>query len=156
MLVPATCFGMIERLDYASFFAYTPILKFDDAKHAKDATMALKREEARPNGICQSQHLVSLMSQKLENYNFDFFKNKPVLVPVPKSSPIRTGDLWVPQRIAKNMVQEGLGRAVQPCLKRCTAVLKSAYSHPSDRPDARKHYNSFSVEALTDVDDLVL
>lgn len=147
---------MIERLDYASFFAYTPRPKFDEAKHAKDFTWALKRDEALPNGTCQSAHLAHLMSQQLSKYDFDFFKSKPILVPVPKSSPTRPGDLWVPQRIADSMVEEGLGRAVQSCLKRHTAVRKSAFSSPSDRPKAFDHYNSLSVEALTDVDDLVL
>lgn len=147
---------MIERLDYASFFAYTPKPKFDHARQAKDSMLALKCDKADLDGTCQSAHLARLMSQQLKKYNFDFFKNKPVLVPVPKSSPIRPGDLWVPQRVAKNMVEEGLGRAVQPYLKRHTVVRKSAFSSPSNRPKALDHYNSLSVEALTDVDDLVL
>lgn len=147
---------MIENLVCATFFAYTPRPNSDDSKHAKESTLALKRDEAHPNGTCQSAHLTRLMSQQLEKHNFEFFRSKPVLVPVPKSSPMRPGDLWVPQRIADNMVKEGLGRDVQPCLRRHTAVPKSAYSHPSNRPKARQHYDSLSVEALTDVDDLVL
>lgn len=147
---------MIENLICAAFFAHTPRPKSADAKRAKEFTLALKRDEAHANGTCQSTYLTHLMSQQLDKYNFEFFRSKPVLVPMPKSSPIRPGDLWVPQRIADSMVKEGLGRDAQPCLKRHTAVPKSAYSHPSDRPKARQHYDSFSVEALTDVDDLVL
>ena len=147
---------MIENLTCAAFFAYTPRPNSDDAKHARESMLALKRDKARTNGTYQSTYLTRLMSQQLEKHNFEFFQSKPVLVPVPKSSPIRPGDLWVPQRIADSMVKEGLGRDVQPCLERHTAVLKSAYSPPSKRPKVRQHYDSFSVEALTDLDDLVL
>lgn len=148
---------MITNLDYASYFAYNP--KPDSKKnsqHAQAEVRKLKRDQALNDGTCQSKHLVDLMSRQLEKSRLcDFFKSKPVLVPVPKSSPMKPDTLWVPQRIATSMAKAGLGSSVQTCLKRASPVSKSA-DNSQNRPKARDHYNSFSVEALPDVDDLVL
>ena len=148
---------MITNLAYASYFAYNPRPDSkENSQYAYAELRKLKQDEALDNDICQSKHLVDLMSKQLDKSRlYNFFKNKPVLVPVPKSSLMKPDTLWVPQRIATSMAKAGLGSSVQACLKRVSPVSKSA-DNSQNRPKARDHYNSFSIEALTDVDDLVL
>jgi hypothetical protein len=59
-----------------------------------------------------------------------FFKTDPILVPVPNSSFMKSKTLWVPQRIAKSLVQNGLGKEVIECLKLVKLLPKVATSSP--------------------------
>jgi hypothetical protein len=85
------------------------------------------------------------------------------LVPVPRSAPIRdAGTLWPSQRICERLVSAGIGQAVLPCLARTTAVPKSAFAAPGERPDAERHFETMKVEPalqrpgrITVVDDIV-
>lgn len=85
-----------------------------------------------------------------------------VLVPAPRSAPLRPGALWPAKRIADEMVSAGLGRKVETCLQRSTNVQKSAFSPPGGRPSVLEHYQSMQVTPtlssparITVVDDVV-
>ena len=75
-----------------------------------------------------------------------FFGTADVLVPVPGSAPSVTGGSWVAKRLAVALVNEGLGGAAWPGLRRVRAVRKSATSAPGERPTVNLHYESFLVE----------
>jgi predicted amidophosphoribosyltransferase len=76
----------------------------------------------------------------------DFFHAADLLVPIPGSTPKRSGSLWVAADLAAALVQEGLGCAAWPCLRRIHAVRKSATAAPGARPTVARHYESFSIE----------
>lgn len=145
-----------SSLEYAAYFSYTPRYQTIEQSNARNHTIALKSDEKRPDGLCQSSHLVCQMAKSSHSIIRNWFGHKPILIPVPRSYPTRTGDLWVSARITTAMASAGLGRKAVPCLKRTSQVPKSAYSLSADRPKARQHYASFSVETLTGADDLVL
>lgn len=75
-----------------------------------------------------------------------FFQSNTILVPMPKSAPMQKGTLWVPERIASSLLDEGLGQKVVPMLERVNAVPKSAWSAPQDRPLPQQHYDSMIVQ----------
>jgi len=75
-----------------------------------------------------------------------FFGTADVLVPVPGSAPSVTGGSWVAKRLAVALVNEGLGGAAWPGLRRVRAVRKSATSAPGERPTVNLHYESFLVD----------
>jgi hypothetical protein len=75
-----------------------------------------------------------------------FFGTADVLVPVPGSARSVTGGSWVAKRLAAALVNEGLGGAAWPGLRRIRAVRKSATSAPGERPTVNLHYESFLVE----------
>ncbi|AFU58648.1 purine/pyrimidine phosphoribosyl transferases signature-containing protein [Candidatus Nitrososphaera gargensis Ga9.2] len=110
---------------------------------------ALKDDEVLPNSqILTSEFIANLIRDNLNSLPFsNFFKAKPILVPTPRSSLIRPGTLWVPQRLANALAQRGLGKNVEPCLNRFKAVRKSATSQ-GDRPKAFEHYNSMEVQKI--------
>lgn len=71
------------------------------------------------------------------------------MIPVPGSAPLVPGGLWVPRLVANQFRAFGLAREVLPIISRMTAVPKSAFARPSERPNVRQHYESLIVASLT-------
>ncbi|OVE74902.1 hypothetical protein BVX95_00855 [archaeon D22] len=93
-----------------------------------------------------SKFMSEYVSEKIK-HNLDilpfknFFGENVDLVPVPKSSLMKKGSLWVPEKIAKALSNQGLGN-FYPCLERVQSVSKSSYSKSSERPKAIDHFNT--------------
>lgn len=77
-----------------------------------------------------------------------FFGAQVTLVPVCRSSPVVRGGLWVPLLLAQTLQQLGMGGEISPLLTRVSAVAKSAFSKPADRPTLRQHFDSMRAEIL--------
>ena len=100
--------------------------------------------------------LTSEIKNNLEKLPFaNFFKVNPVLVPTPNSSLTKADTLWVPQRLATALVNNGLGKKVSSCLQR-EKPLRTFHTN-ADRPKAHEHYNSMSVQKeLSEPDEILL
>ncbi|MHB1047516.1 MAG: hypothetical protein ACYC4P_16055 [Thermoanaerobaculia bacterium] len=89
-----------------------------------------------------------------------FFPAGATIVPVPRSAPIKDAHaLWIPRRIADGLVSCDIGAAVEPLLIRTSAVRKSAWSTPGNRPSLEDHVASLDVAPtppLGSPDDIVL
>ncbi len=68
-----------------------------------------------------------------------------MLVPVPSSSKLQKDGLWVPQRIARELVKVGLGDIVDTLLERSRVLPKAVWSPARERPTAQQHYDSLGV-----------
>jgi hypothetical protein len=80
-----------------------------------------------------------------------------ILIPAPRSAPLRRGALWPAHRICEELARAGLGRDILPCLERAEAVRKSAFAAKGERPGVRDHLDSMSVAAgLAPAGDLVV
>lgn len=77
----------------------------------------------------------------------DFFGDYDdvVVVPMPRSAPLVANALWPAEVICKEIVQQGLAKAVEPILRRVSAVPKSAFAAPGQRPDVQKHLDSMEA-----------
>ncbi len=75
-----------------------------------------------------------------------FFGATDILVPVPGSEPCTPGGVWAAEDLAIALVNEGIGAAAWPGLRRARAVRKSATAAPGARPTVSRHYESFIVE----------
>lgn len=91
-----------------------------------------------------------------------FFGATVTLMPVPGSSPLVAGGLWVPLLVANALKAAGLAHDVVPAVSRITAVKKSAFAPPGERPNVQQHYNSITVQIvkpaptnITLIDDVV-
>jgi hypothetical protein len=82
---------------------------------------------------------------------------------MPRSSLQKPGALWPSLVICEALKAEGLGREIDPCLKRTKPVQKAATAGPGERPDPIDHYNTVVVERdsllipekITVVDDVI-
>lgn len=99
--------------------------------------------------IFMSEYISKIIKNAMTTLPFAyFFKTNPILVPIPKSSLMKPGTLWVPQRLANALVQNGLGLAVEECLRRVVPLPKAAISLPKDRPKAADHYDSLEIQKM--------
>lgn len=140
----------LSNLVFGSLLSYSPVVKTEVEQQAKDVMLHLKFDRPILNPpIFMSELISSIIREKIAELSFaDFFDKNPILVPVPNSSLMKAGTLWVPQRIANAVVQNGFGKAVFECLERIHRLPKSATSKASDRPKAIDHYNSFGIQKI--------
>jgi len=124
----------------------------------------LKNDKVTKSGILMSEYLARALKKEIANLPFvDFFNSKVTLVPTPKSSLLKPGTLWVPERLTASMVKNGLGGSSEPCLERTKAVSRSSGQRDgAKRPKALHHYESthvkkllFEPEEIIPVDDVV-
>lgn len=92
------------------------------------------------------------------------FQRDTILVPVPSSSLMQPGSLWVPDRIAAALAKAGVGREAVRYLTRVKPLRKAAFSEPSERPTPVEHFETLAVQRrmsdappdqITLIDDIV-
>ena len=74
-----------------------------------------------------------------------FLNPEVVLVPVPRSAPLREGALWPAHTIAQVFQSAGYGRSVEPLVERISAVPKSAIADEGRRPMVFDHKASLKI-----------
>jgi len=95
-----------------------------------------------------SEFVAEKIKENIETLPFkDFFGSDVALVPVPKSSLMQQGSLWVPDRLVSAFEQQNLGKRY-PCLQRVVAVNKSATSSNENRPKANDHFESVQCKVI--------
>lgn len=148
----------ITKMEYASYLSYTPRPKSEEQCFSKDVTRMLKNNEMwRGTLLSAAEHIVWQMARKVESSPLrDFFRGKPILVPMPSSSLQKPNSLWVPRCISSALVRNNLGTQVVECLSRVHAVSKSSRSLPRDRPRAINHYDSLGVETVHEADEILI
>lgn len=149
----------ISHLEFGALLTYTPRGSTQRAVHSKNVMQALKRDQfVGEPPILMSEWVAKTVKQKMAELPFaSFFQPNTILVPAPKSSLMQPNTLWVPERIATVLVEAGIGKQVTSCLIRTKAVPKAASSSPTDRPTAKQHYESITVQGiLSKPDEIVL
>ena len=151
----------ITELEFGSFLTYSPHGKSETELRSKTVMTELKNDKyitLSSNQILMSKYLAEGIKKYLDTLPFaEYFRVNPILIPTPKSSLSKSNTIWVPQRLASALVDEGLGIAIKSLLQREKSVTKSSTSLPENRPKAIDHYNSMAVkETLDDPRDILL
>lgn len=138
---------LISELEFGSLLTYCSSKEETsntvEIKKSKNVMYTLKQEKKI---LSVNKFMSELISERIKNnlsdFPFkDFFGAHVLLVPVPKSSLMQTGSLWVSEKIAKSLATKGLGIYCS-CLERVKAVQKSAYVKANERPKPIDHFNS--------------
>ena len=113
------------------------------------------------------EFVVRRLADEVNQYPFlrECFGPDVILVPVPRSAPLRQKDaLWPTLKICTAMYKAGLGGEVAPILIRRTAVQKSATAGHGERPNPQTHFASTAADGalpllakgkITIVDDFI-
>jgi predicted amidophosphoribosyltransferase len=134
---------LISELEFGSFLAYCPDknTQSEKIKESKNIMLFLKKDQ-----IIEDHPMSEIIAERVKNNLStlpfkEFFGKDVALIPVPKSSLMKTDSLWVSDRLASALANKGLGIHF-PCLERIRPVPKSAYSKSENRPKATDHFNS--------------
>jgi hypothetical protein len=140
---------LLSELRFASLLAYSPRGDSEAAVHSRLSRDALKGDVADARtGVSFAVRMARYLSSRPDLGELMAFLGRDVcLVPVPKSTPIKPGMLWVPERLAVAMQQAGLGNEVVALLRRAHRVPKAATSAASERPLPEIHATSLVVDA---------
>lgn len=107
--------------------------------------------------------LIHYMSKLPLNHPIsEMFRDNPVLVPAPRSTPMVEGALWPTRILSEHLVNSGFGGSVQNLIARIAPVPKSSnYYTAESRPSCNTHFNSLLctppqafIEKLIVVDDV--
>lgn len=138
----------VTSLEFGSLLSYTPRGASPKIRQAKQVMLAIKADDfvGQPP-IPMSRWLVEAVKQEMSKLPFaHFFSPNAVLVPVPSSSLMQPGTLWVPARMARSLVAAGIGSRVLPCLTRVKPLRKAAMSDASSRPVPSEQYETMGVQ----------
>lgn len=141
----------LSTIQFGSLFSYSPHGNSDSEMQSKKVMRSLKTDQFLVSNppILMSDFISDTIKKYLAILPFaHFLQINPKLVPIPKSSLMQPGTLWVPQRLANALIRNGFGKTVEECLKRVKPLPKSATSKAEDRPKAIEHYKSIEVQTI--------
>ena len=99
---------LLHNLIFGAFLTYIP-----GKEDHKDLIQAIKQNKVLPNsGITICEHIAKDVKEKLSDKpNFSEFFGKDIyLVPIPKSSLMKPGMLWVSKTLAEEFSKLGMGK----------------------------------------------
>ena len=140
----------LSKIEFGSLLTYSPRGTPDSEQRSRTWMQQLKNDLSSSNPpILMSRRISNIIKERMAILPFaHFLKIHPILVPIPNSTLMQPGTLWVPQRLSNAFVQNGLGIAVEECLKRVLPLHKSATSSAGNRPKADQHSTSLGVQKI--------
>lgn len=149
----------LYSLEFGSLLSYSPRGNSEIERQSRTLMRNLKEDQFVSNPkILMTDFISEIIKKYIKTLPFTYFlKTNPILVPIPNSSLMNSGTLWVPKRLANALVRNGFGRAVEECLKRVKPLPKAATSSAVNRPKAVQHYDSIEIQTtLGEANELLL
>ncbi len=149
----------ISNIEFGSLLTYSPRGTTDEEARSRTFKAKLKTDEyLEKDNILMTEYIAQGIKNNLERLPFaHFFNTDPILIPTPNSSLTKANTLWVPQRLATALVNNGLGKKVSSCLERIKPLRKSHTSSSANRPKAQEHYDTMVVQKeLSEPDEILL
>lgn len=145
-----------SRLTYGSLLHYSPRGTGEVSIFSRDITYGLKNDRtlllpknssnAKPVRIIPRVGVHVREHSRHHEFLKRYFSSTTVLVPVPRRAPLVGKDaLWPTKLICESLVNAGMGSYVFPCIRRCTAVTRSATAGPGERPEPHQHFESCDI-----------
>jgi hypothetical protein len=138
---------LLSELPFAAFLSYDPHRSDELSRRSRSITYALKQDAAYgATGRTYSEEVARRMTEEVPGSALDgFLDSEAVLVPMPRSGLMRSGDLWPAFRIAEALVAHGFAASVSPVISRSGAVRRSSTAAGADRLWPDQHYDSMEV-----------
>jgi len=140
----------ISEIEFGSLLTYAPRGTSKEANLARTVMTFLKNDKVMNSGILTSEYMAQIIKKEINRLPFEnYFNSNTILIPAPKSSLLKPGTLWVPERLTTALIKNGLGKASESCLERIKAVSRSSGQRiGANRPKAFQHFESMNVKKL--------
>lgn len=145
--------SLLSELEFGTYLNYSPAGKEERSRFSKAVCLAIKEDRTiklgqPPRNERAIPYSVRHLEARLQNSVLaKLFAGRPVLVPAPRSSPLKPESLCPTRLICQQLLSVNLGSEIQELLKRTKSVPKAAFQKASDRPTVLDHYNSIAVES---------
>lgn len=144
-----------NQLDFAALLAFSPRpddvaprLR-DEARGSRNLVLSLKdgRAIGDPPLTVAARIALHLKSVPASFRPLSgFLRTTTTLVPVPRSTLLSKGALWVPEQLSQELVKAGLCKEVARLLDRTEPIPKAATSVSTERPTAQRNYETLRVQ----------
>lgn len=135
----------LSEVRFSALLQYAPQGQSEASQASREAVVWIKRDT--PAYV--ERIGVRCAECAAEGRFADLFGPDVVLVPIPRSEPLRSGTLWPALRIAEELLRRGLGAEVRPMLVRREATVKSALQRSAgSRPGPLDHVRTIAVNSL--------
>ncbi|MGX9357514.1 hypothetical protein ACS3SW_20725 [Roseobacteraceae bacterium S113] len=95
----------------------------------------------------QIEGAIPRLSEDASSVLLPFLSTEAVLVPVPRSAPLRDDALWPSKVISDVLVANGYGKETMALIDRVSAVKKSSTAGQGERPLVGEHMESMTVRS---------
>lgn len=142
---------MLNSVDYASLLQYSP-----RGKSNISITSRRVKDNIKAGRIEKFKIRLSEIIEDNKEELYPFLNSNVTLVAAPRSSLIRSSDLWPALEICKLLESLNLG-IMSSCLIRKQAIKKSSLSYSADdRPSILEQFESMSVENYIPTENITL
>lgn len=133
---------MFFKIEYGALLAYSP-----RGQNEVSIKSRIMRDRIKAGTEVMLSEVAKLIKEGKSGSHIlaPILNQSAVLVPVPRSSLTVSGALWPALKIAEALNRAGFGKEIQTYLKRTTAISKSAYQKPGERPTLETHVTSLTV-----------
>ena len=154
-----------RSLEFGSHFVYPRPARSDAEQNAKAFLLRVKQDFISP--VPPHEHLLDRAVERIHGAwlggaHQALFGPDVTLIPMPGAGRQKPHTISSPRTICDRLVSLGMAARVFSCIERLTAVQKSAFAGPGERPGPQDHYDSMrvvrGVEDFTEiviVDDIV-
>lgn len=133
---------MLEKLEYLSFWQYSPRGQSNHAKMSYKLVGSLKAGRIEQSITRRITEIVNEHKVEIEPY----LNPEAILVPIPRSSLTKTSDLWPALEICRVLETLGLGKGTV-VLKRTVPLRKSSLS-VGNRPTVKEQVKTMTADLL--------
>jgi hypothetical protein len=133
---------VIDRLRFAACYAYAPRGVTGPSRESQTLCRRIKRADEEAVRLAADR---VLDCWRFGSFGDEFFGPEVILVPAPGRAPLVAGAVERASRYCDALVARGLASGVEPLVERATAVAKSAYAAPGERPDVESHRASMRL-----------
>ena len=137
--------GLLSEVAFGALLQYSPRGLSEVSVRSRKWCYAVKNDE--PGQIRRAVERMASSRSAQGAGLLELFGRDVVLVPAPRSAPLRAGALWPAQRICEELVRFGLGAEIIACVRRARAVQKSAFVQSGERPTPEVHLRSMELDA---------
>ena len=122
-----------SEVPFGALLTYSPRGDSEMSQSSRKWCYGIKNDAGR-----MIETAVSTISDKAKETLGEFFEPDSILVPAPRSSPVKPGGHWSPLRICEELAKAGYGE-VKVWLERSESVTKSSTAGIGSRPSAQDH-----------------
>ncbi len=133
-----------SEVEFASLLVYSVRGVSDVSKRSRSRV----RDRFKGGDNAALQLAVKRIQENLSVFD-GYFDSDVALVPVPRSSPIRQGNLWPSLLICEALLEQGLGGSIEQCLIRTKETAKAAFT--SGPRKVATHLESLELQLKRDL-----